>query len=390
MIPIIMPQVGQDIPTGTIVQWLKQENDPVREGEELLVVESEKASFEVEAEQSGILLKIIRREGEEVEILQPVGYIGQPGEKFDQRPADTAAEPQAAVPAAEQARQEQPAPATEATALPEKTLASPAVRRLAREKGVELAGIAGTGPGGRILKEDVLAKGPDEDTEDTIVPFGKIRKGIARRLTLSKQTIPHYYVFVDVDMMDALEWRRCYNAAHGTRITITDLIIKAAAVALRSFPQLNAHVDGQQIVLKKNINIGVAVSVDDGLLVPVIAEADQKSLTEISELSKRNAESARRGVMSAGPLGTFTISSLGMYSVKQFVPIINPPECTILAVASVEPRVVPVPGGIGTRDMMTLTLACDHRAVDGADAAGLLGEIKNNLERILDVQKQWV
>lgn len=396
MIPIVMPQVGQDIPTGTIVEWLKQENDPVEKGEEILVVESEKASFEVEAEQSGILLKILCHEGEEVEILQPVGYIGQPGEKFDRQPADTTAEPEPATPTAEQAGQEQPMPATEASAPPEKTLASPAVRRLAREKGVELAGILGTGPEGRILKEDVLAatearpaNAPDEDTEDIIVPFGKVRKGIARRLTLSKQTIPHYYVFVDVDMTEAQQWRRSFNAAHGTRITVTDLIIKAAAAALRSFPHLNAHVDDQQVVIKKNINLGVAVSVDDGLLVPVIADADKRSLTEISELSKKNAESARRGAMSVGPLGTFTISSLGMFGVKQFVPIINPPECAILAAASVEPRVVPLTDGIGVRDIMTLTLACDHRAVDGADAAGLLGEIKNNLQKILYIQEQW-
>lgn len=391
MIPIAMPQVGQDIPKGTVVQWLKKENDAVNKGETVLTVESEKAVFEVEAEESGVLLRILHREGAEVEILQPVGYIGQPGERCDETSMPASAGPGPASSIAE--KQERVGAEHDEAAQPERLLASPAVRRLAHEKGVDLASLNGTGPDGRILKDDVLkAAGPQPVISadgDTVVPFGKMRMSIARRLTASKQTIPHFYLFIDVDMTAAVQWRHDWNARHGTHITATDLFVKAAAVALRSFPRLNAHTNDQQTTIKKNINIGVAVSVEDGLLVPVIADADQKSLQELSDLSSANAEMARRGVQRPGAVGTFTVSSLGMHGVRQFVPIINPPESAILAVGAIQPRVVPVPGGIGVREMVTLTLACDHRSVDGADAAGLLRKIKEDLEAIEDVFEQW-
>jgi pyruvate dehydrogenase E2 component (dihydrolipoamide acetyltransferase) len=217
-----------------------------------------------------------------------------------------------------------------------------------------------------------------------------MRKSIAERLTLSAQTIPHFYLMMDVDMTEAVRWRRSFNARHGTRITITDLLIKATAVALRGFPRLNAHVSDRQTLIRKSIHIGVAVSVDEGLLVPVIADADQKSLQQISQQSKENAEAARRGVQRPGPPGTFTVTSLGMHGVSQFVPIVNPPEAAILAVGSVRPQVVPVAGEVAVREMVTLTLACDHRSVDGADAAGLLSKIKHDLEAIQEVQHEWV
>ena len=359
MIPIIMPQVGQDIPLGIVVQWLKQENELVEKGETILTVESEKATFEIEAEQSGVLLRILHREGEEVEIFQPVGYIGQPGERFDGKAADTIASSKpAAVLIEKNDEQDQASPRPEAAAKPDRMLASPSARRLAREKGVDLTRLAGSGPGGRILQDDVLTatQAPPANSSggDTVVPFGKMRKSIAQRLTVSKQTIPHFYLLMDVDMTEPAQWRRSFNVQHGTHITINDLFIKAAAVALRDFPRLNAHVNDQQTLIKKSINIGVAVSVDEGLLVPVIPGGSEK-LLEISELSKRNSEAARRGVQQSGSVGTFTISSLGMHGVKQFVPIINPPESAILAVGSIEPRVVPVPRGIGVREMVTLT-----------------------------------
>jgi pyruvate dehydrogenase E2 component (dihydrolipoamide acetyltransferase) len=388
MIPVIMPQVGQDIPRGTIVQWLKRENDVVQKGETIVTVESEKATFEIEAEQSGVLLKILYPKGAEVPILEPVAYIGQVGERFETTAESPPAlsEPDAAGMACAPPALSSGAAEIASSARP---LASPAVRRLAREKNVDLTTLSGTGPRGRILPEDVLAAVatpqcdrpvPESPAEDTIVPFSKMRKRIAQRLTMSKQTIPHFYAFMDVDMTEAAEWRRSLNDRHGLHVTITDLVIKATAAALRQFPRLNAHVSDQQIVVKSRVNIGVAVSVDDGLLVPVIADADRKRLQEISQGSRQNAEAARRGAQTRSPDGTFTITSLGMYGVKQFVPIINPPEVAILAVGSVEPRVVPVPGGIGARQMMTLTLACDHRAVDGADAVGLLNEIRKKLE----------
>ena len=387
MTPIIMPQIGQDITKGKIIEWRKRENDPVAKGEVVVIVESEKATFEVEAEESGVLLKIVHEAGdEEVEILTPVGYIGLPGERFDEQQA-------AEAPVAE----EKAKPSQERPAPPEAdiVLASPAVRRLAREKGIDLAHVAGSGPGGRIVKRDILVpmdpSAVSDAGEDTIVPFSRMRKRIAERLTLSKRTIPHFNLVVDVDMTDAQKWRRGFNAVQGIHVTVTDLLIKVAAVALKKFPRLNAHVADDKLVVKRHVNIGVAVAVEDGLLVPVIPDADRKPLPEISAMAGRNADAARRGVISMGPGGTFTITSLGMHAVRQFVPIINPPEAAILGVGGIEPRAVAVETGqIAVRSMMTLTLACDHRAVDGSAAAALLNEIKTTLQSVEQRVREWV
>jgi len=397
MIPIIMPQVGQDIPAGKIAQWLKDENDPVQAGEVVLIVESEKASFEVEAEASGVLLKIVHPEGREVPILQPVGYIGKPGERFDEAElAPAAAAPEGSI-AGEGEGAEMPPPGRPAG----RPLASPAARRLAREKGVDLSSLAGTGPEGRITKQDVLAADgrarPEEAPPvvqagegDEVVAFGKLRKRLAERLTASKRNIPHFHLLIDVDMTDAMQWRRAFNDAEGVHVTVTDMVVKAVAAGLKAFPRLNAHVDGEKMVLKANVNIGVAVAVEGGLLVPVIGDADSKGLVEISELLKKLAADARRGMVRPEPVGTFTVTSLGMHGVRQFLPIINPPECAILAVGSIVPRAVPVGDGMAVRQVMTLTLACDHRAADGADAAGLLNEIKAGLENVARAAKQWL
>lgn len=374
MMPIIMPQVGQDIPSATIIEWRRREGDHVEKGEVVLVVESDKASFEVEADRSGVLLKILHQEGEEVEILRPLAYVGQEGEVVAEEeleqiaPAEAPSEPE---------REELPArPAVQDERA--RVFASPSARRLAGERGLELAGIKGTGPGGRITKRDVLAA-PVAD--ETVLPFGKMRRRMAERLTLSAQTIPHFYLSVDVDMTEAQQWRLAFNGEHGEQVTVTDMVIKASALSLAEFERINVHVEADRLILKRDVNVGVAVAMDDGLLVPVIAEADRKGLVEVSRISRKNAETARRGAISSQAVGTFTISSLGMCAVSRFLPIINPPECAILAVSSVEQRVVHVAGGIAVRDMMTLTLGCDHRAVDGAYAAGFLNRIKGHLEQ---------
>ncbi|RPI22761.1 MAG: HAD family hydrolase, partial [Acidobacteria bacterium] len=300
--------------------------------------------------------------------------------------------------------------------------ASPSARRLAQERGIDLSQIQGSGPDNRIIKRDVLAaassasEAPTEPQaepplrasadarasglsleapagpqgrrsleeskalEDEVITFGRARKVIADRLSLSKRTIPHFHLFIDVDMTDALSWRSRTNAEAGIRITITDLVVHAAAQTLRDFPRLNAHVEDERLILRKRINLGVAVAAEDGLLVPVIPDAGSLSLHEIAKLSRKNAGAARCGVVDSRLMGTFTVSSLGMHGVNRFLPIINPPECAILGVGAAEPRVMPVPGGIGVRQMMTLDLACDHRAVDGAYAAGFLTQLKAFLE----------
>jgi pyruvate dehydrogenase E2 component (dihydrolipoamide acetyltransferase) len=224
---------------------------------------------------------------------------------------------------------------------------------------------------------------------DVVVEFSKRRKAIARRLSESKRTIPHFYVSRDLDMTAASEWRREFNEASGLHITITDLVIKAVAISLGDFPRLNSHVHEDAVTLISERNIGVAVSVDDGVLVPVVRKADEMGLKELSEVARSNAAEAQRGIMK-GALGTFTVTSLGMLGVKQFLPIINPPECAILAVGAAELRAVPSDQGIAVRTMMTVTLACDHRAVDGAEAARFLGAIGSVLEGVPQTIDKWL
>jgi pyruvate dehydrogenase E2 component (dihydrolipoamide acetyltransferase) len=331
---VIMPQVGQDIETATIVDWVKQENDPIQKGDIIATVESDKAAFDVEAYESGVLLKILYKKGDEVKVLTPIAYIGQPGET----------------------KREHKDPA-----------ASPSARRLAREKGIDLKTVTGTGPGGRITKEDVLkaAESTIGTEADEVIPFSPMRARIAERLTHSKQTIPHFILFTDIDMTEANTWRKQFNENQGVKITVTDMVVKALASTLCEFPHMNAHVAHDKIILKKAVNVGVAVSVADGLAVPVIAEANTKTLIQISQESRQNTEA---------------VSNLGMHVVDMFLPIINPPECAILALGQAVEKPAVVNGALCIRRIMTATLACDHRAVDGTDAARFIEAIKHHLE----------
>ena len=375
---ILMPQIGQDITKGKIVEWLKKEDDPVEKGEVIAVVESEKASFDVEADASGVLLKTLYEVDDEAEVLKPIGYIGQPGESAEDIPAD------APAPVAETAA---PAAAPTPAAKPAgKAPVSPAAKRLAKELGVDLSAVTGTGPGGRIQKEDVQAASegggvpvPVADGDD-VVPFSGMRKVIAERLSRSKQTIPHMYLSMDIDMENALAWRKAFNADNETHVTITDQIVYAAAHALKEFPRLNAHVQDGALVMKGSVNIGVATSVDDGLLVPVVKDAAAASIDALSAEIKRVVTAAREGKLETNVVGGFTVTSLGMFGVREFVPIINPPECAILGVGAVEDRVVARDGTAAVRKTMTVVLACDHRAIDGVYAAGFLGKMKEILE----------
>ena len=393
MIPIKMPQVGQDYPSGTIVEWLKHENDPVRKGDIILTVESEKATFDVEADADGILMQILYEQGAEVDILKPVAFIGQPGEIVPESGISDAVEAVSQVkdPVSVSSINDQViAPSSK------KRNISPAAKRAAEEQGIDWTQINGTGPGGRITKRDVVAvlekmppaqAGPQVLAEalpdqDEVIRFSRMRAKIAERLTHSVQTIPHFYLNIDVDVTALLARRRHINQESDVRISVTDLIIKVVARTLRQFDRLNAHVDSEKMTLKKDVNIGVAVAVEDGLLVPVIPHADQISLREISKISAKNAAAARRGSVNPIPSGTFTVSTLGMYGIRIYLPIINPPESAILAVGAAEKRVVPVEGNIGIRDMMSLTLAADHRAVDGAYAAEFLNQVKHRLEEV--------
>jgi len=372
---VIMPQVGQDIETATIVDWIKKENDPIQKGDIIATVESEKAAFDVEAYESGVLLKILYKEGDEVRVLTPIAYIGQPGEKVvtDTHPADTPS-----APAADNIAPSMAEPICEHRG----PVASPAARRLAREKGIDLKTVTGTGPGGRITKEDVLnaAESTIGTEAEEVIPFSPMRAKIAERLTHSKQTIPHFILFADIDMTEANTWRKQFNESQGVKITVTDMIVKAVASTLCEFPHMNAHVAHDKIILKKAVNIGVAVSVTDGLAVPVIAEANTKTLIQISQESRKNTEAIRKGKLLSNSIGSFTVSNLGMHAVDMFLPIINPPECAILALGQAVEKPAVVNGALCIRHIMTATLACDHRAVDGTEAARFMETIKHHLE----------
>jgi pyruvate dehydrogenase E2 component (dihydrolipoamide acetyltransferase) len=432
--PVLMPQVGQDIKTARIVDWLKKENQEVKKGEVIAVVESDKAAFDVEAYTSGVLLKILYPEGQEVEVLTPIAYIGRPGEPIGDAKQTMQDRGQTIEVIGAESAIRSHVTASEArppqSAIGERPAVSPSARRLAQEMGVNLQTVKGTGPGGRITKEDILtaarvvpasasegvvgwAWAPNREMlrlgtpsahadhlaanqeqhgpkpilpvsqatpEDTIVVFTAMRARIAERLTRSKQTIPHFYISMEVDMSEAMTWRRQFNESRQTKVTITDMIVKAAAKALRQYPRMNAHVEPDKIILKRAVNIGVAVSVDEGLIVPVIAEADGKSLVEISSAARENGEAARAGRLKPPALGSFTVTNLGMFAVDTFVPVINPPEAAILAVGAVAKRPAVVDGQVVPRDRMTMVLACDHRAVDGTYAAQFLGKIKEHLE----------
>lgn len=414
--PINMPQVGQDLTEGQIIEWKVKEGDTVRKGDVVVVVESEKAVFEVEAYEAGTVLSILVPAGEWGKVLQPIAWIGEKGESLK---SETEAKDAAQASADEQpkknisatspetgggTRKESPDKKQEVLDFDreedvcKRRASSPSARRTARELGIDLSTLSGSGPNGRIIKKDVLstaaaaAAGTTEVQKpfavnaevaecDTVKPFNKMRQKIAERLTSAKQTIPHFYLFIDVDMSVPLAWRTAFNAARTDKISVNDILIKAVAVALRFHPSLNAHVYGDQVILRDNIHLGVAVSTENGLLVPVVSNADTLDIQSIHRVVKELAAGAHRGILKLQDPGTLTISNLGMYGISSFIPIINPPEVAILAVGTVEKRVVAtLDDTIGIRPMMTLTLACDHRAVDGSAGAEFLKTLKTTLE----------
>jgi pyruvate dehydrogenase E2 component (dihydrolipoamide acetyltransferase) len=424
--PINMPQIGQDLETGKIIEWHVKEGDEVKKGDIIATVESDKASFEVEVSESGIIIKLLFEEGDEAQVFKPIAYLGAPGEtvqgdlaknEIQGSSADLNdynavsgtliakagikadnnlklfASPSAKRIAAENNLTLDAIPASgpngriikrDVLRLLEKSSlqglkATPVARKIATIEGVGLERLQGSGPGGKIQKEDVLGS-IKHVGDDEVVYFDKSRKRIAERLTYSKQTIPHYYLFIEVDVTRPLKWKSKIFEEVGIKLSFNDILIKELAQVLRDFPLLNSHVDDEKVLLKSNINIGVAVSVENGLLVPVIPDADIKSVNEINLLSKKNADDARRGIVNPGIVGSFTVSNLGMFGINMFQAIINPPESAILSVGTIEKKVIPSEDGIRVASMVTLGLAVDHRAVDGAYAAKFMKALKDGLE----------
>jgi pyruvate dehydrogenase E2 component (dihydrolipoamide acetyltransferase) len=377
--------------SGTIVKWLKSEGDPVEKGEPLYELDTDKVTQEVEADASGVLLKIAVAEGE-VEVGKTIAVIGEQGEQVE----TTAEEPpreekQEAEPAPKQVAQTRE---TASSTVNGRIKASPLARRIARERGIELSAVAGTGPEGRVVAEDVerAAAGaaptpraaPAPVSEDVEVEqLSSMRKTIARRLTEAWQA-PVFQLGITVDMGRALEVRRrlVELQGDGAKPTISDLITKVCAAALMRHRAVNALYKGDAIELHPTANIGIAVAIPNGLVVPVIPSCERKTIAEIASARAELVDRARSGKLQQGDLegGTFTISNLGMFGIERFIAVLNPPQAAILAVGSTEDRPVVVDGEVVVRQRMELTLTCDHRAVDGATGAQFLGDVKAFLE----------
>jgi len=382
-VKIIMPQGGQDITEGYVVRWFKREGEPIRCGELLCEVETEKAVFEVESPSDGVLLKIVAAAGTKVPIFAVIGVVGEAGETLDldrllsepaaaQKPLDLSAIrsrlPDAGDPAGDRPK------------------ITGRARKLAAEKRVDLSGVTGSGPQGRITEKDVLIhvekrKLSVQALRGQAKPLSRMRQAIARRMVQSKQTIPHFYVTVSADVTAALALRERLNRETGAAVSITDLIVKATALALRENPAVNCRLLEDQIVYLEDVNVGIAVNLDDGVLVPMVARADQLALIDIARRSRELAAGARQGKLAMTEPACFTVSNLGMSGIEAFTAIINPPETGILAVGGVQKRpMVRNDTEICIRAMLTMTLSVDHRVVDGALAATFISRVKHHLE----------
>jgi pyruvate dehydrogenase E2 component (dihydrolipoamide acetyltransferase) len=390
---IKLPRLGQGMESGTIVKWLKSEGDPVKKGEPLYELDTDKVTQEVEADASGVLLKIAISEGE-VEVGKTIAVIGEQGEEVPAAEAEADDE----EPKAE-AREEAPAPVQAVQARDGQTReggrikASPLARRIARERGIELASLQGTGPEGRIVAEDVEraeaapapaapAAAPEAPAEVEVVPLTSLRRTIARRMTEAWQA-PAFQISMSADMTRALAVRaRLVELGDTPKPTISDLLTKVAAAALMRHRAVNAHFAGDSVRLFPTADIGIAVATDRGLVVPVIRGCERRTVAEIAAARADLVERARSGKLQQADLegGTFTISNLGMYGVEQFVAVLNPPQAAILAVGASQETPVAVDGAVEIRPLMNLTLTCDHRTIDGATAADFLRTVKTFLE----------
>lgn len=440
-----MPRLSDTMESGTIARWLKQEGDEVKKGEIIAEIETDKANMEMEAYDSGVLARILVREGQSANLGDPIAYIAANAEEaqsLSSGAGDGAAAPAAQAGGATEGGQQAPqgTPAGEAppgaqpsagdaaptggeaapegatgaqpdgrTEPGERIKASPLARRMAQEHDIDLQQITGTGPGGRITKEDVQAflkagpqaapapaaqpAAPAQPAAQPAAPGGlrapepvemsRMQQTIARRMTEARFSAPDFVLTSEIDMTDARALLRSLSSVEGApKIGPNDLLIKAVAVALREHPDLNAGWENNGIVRYGRVNIGVAVAIPGGLVVPVVQDADQKSLGQIARESKALIEKARTNKLAPSEYegGTFTISNLGMYGVDQFTPVINIPEACIMGVGGIIPKPVVYEGEIVVRERMRVTLSCDHRVSNGAVGAEFLQTLRRLLE----------
>lgn len=401
---IRMPRMSDTMTEGTFVEWHKKVGDTVKIGDILAEVETDKATMELENYVKGTLLYIGVEKGQAAKVDQIIAIVGKEGEEFQSLLTDAPAKQEA--PAAETTATPEPVAqvtvqqTTTATNDDGRVKASPLAKKIAKEKGIDLQAITGSGPEGRIIKKDVEQVQPGVQTAAVSaaatvaythvagtegfeeVPVSQMRKVIAQRLSQSKFSAPHFYLTISVDMDNAIAARKSMNAVSPVKISFNDMIVKAAALALRQNPAVNASWLGDKIRYNKHVHIGVAVAINDGLVVPVIRFADNKSLSQLAAETGDLAERAKaRKLQPADWEGnTFTISNLGMMGIEEFTAIINPPDACILAVGGINQVPVVKNGQIVPGNVMKLTMSCDHRVVDGAVGAGFLKTLKEYLE----------
>jgi pyruvate dehydrogenase E2 component (dihydrolipoamide acetyltransferase) len=411
---LTMPRLSDTMEEGRIGRWLKREGDSFREGDVIAEIETDKATMEFQAYDDGTVLRIIVDDGETAALGAPIAIVGEAGEEVAE-PAEQPAEPEPEKTGSDPnfSREAPPSDVTSAPAggngKAEVLRVSPIARRMADTAGLDLRSLAGkgSGPDGRIVKADVeralqgatpvpgtgVAPAPEPSPPavsapaegDEVRELSPMLKAVARRMTESKTTVPHFYVSSEIDMTRALQLRKELNEAladSGEKVSVNDLIVRASAQALVQHPQAHrSYVDGTH-VYHAHAHVGIAVALDDGLIVPVLRDADTKSLRQIAVEARDLAERARAGKLRQREIegGTFTVSNMGMLGVSAFAAIINPPESTILAVSATIQRPVVRDGAVAVGDIMSVTLSCDHRACSGADGARLLQTVKRHLE----------
>ena len=405
---IVMPKLGLTMESGAISAWLVEEGQEVQKGQALLEIATDKVTMEVEAQADGILRKILVPAGQEVPVSTTIGVIAAADEDIGSyvaaAPSEPAPSPPPAPVAAPSDSSPPATPAAELTPAPQAPIpsaaadgrrphkTSPKARKIAAEHGLDLAGVSGSGPGGRIVSADVLALVEQARTAPAPTPAAPVAEGLielsraeqvaAERLTASYQQIPHIHISMDVSAVWLQQFRTGYQL-EGKKISFNDLIVKATARTLGEFPRVNSLEEGGHFRYASQINVGVAVAAEQGLVVPVIRDAAEKTIEEIALEGTRLIDAARRGQLRPDDMlgGTFTISNLGMFGVSRFTAIINPPQVAILAVGAIENRVVASGAdAFAVRPQLTLTLAADHRVVDGAVAARFLARLKEVLE----------
>jgi pyruvate dehydrogenase E2 component (dihydrolipoamide acetyltransferase) len=414
---VLMPKLSDTMTEGVVAAWNKKVGDAVKSGEILAEIETDKATMEFESFYDGVLLHIGVDVGQSAEVNAILAIIGEPGEDISALLSNAAVKAEKVEPISSVSTQIEAPKVSEKTAQPivkesvkvepttpkvapqntsnSRLMASPLAKRLAEEKGVDLNQVAGTGESGRIVKRDVdhfvpytpaerPAFVPTNNGQESFTdePISQMRKTIARRLAESKFTAPHFYLTLDIDMDNAISARKSLNEMEGVKVSFNDLVVKAVAMALRKHPAVNSAWMGDFIRRNEHVHIGVAVAVEDGLLVPVVRFADGKGLTQIAAEVKEFAKKAKDKKLQPSDWegNTFTISNLGMFGIESFTAIINPPDSCILAIGGIKEVPVVKNGQLVPGNVMKVTLSCDHRVVDGASGASFLQTFKGYME----------